>query len=315
MRALVTGGAGFIGSHLVETLLARGWQVAVLDNFATGRRENVPEDAVLFEADVRDQDAVARAVADFRPTHIFHQAAQASVKVSVDDPALDAAINVMGGLSVLEAARRSGVRRVVVASTGGAIYGEVPEGQRASEEWPLRPKSPYGVAKAALEQYLEAYRQNFGLAGTVLRYANVYGPRQDPLGEAGVVAIFANRVLGGRPVTLFARREPGDEGCVRDYVWVGDVVAANLLAAERELDGCFNVGTGVGSTTRQVLAAIEAAAGARARVEPAPPRPGDLERSVVDASRLAACGWSPRVGLEEGIRRTVEWFRRTQNGN
>lgn len=309
MRALVTGGAGFIGSHLADALVERGAQVAVMDNLATGREQNVPKGATFFQVDLRDRDAVEQAVAAFRPTHIFHQAAQASVKVSVDEPATDAAVNILGGLHLLDAARRHGVQRVVFASTGGAIYGEVPDGQRAREDWPLRPKSPYGASKAAFEQYLDVYRQNFGLAYTVLRYANVYGPRQDPFGEAGVVAIFTGRLLQGETVTLFARRKPGDDGCVRDYVWVGDVVQANLLAVERELDGCYNVGTGVGSTTRQVLAAVEAALGVTARVEPAPQRPGDLERSVIDGSRLEREGWAAAVPLEEGIRRTVEWFR------
>lgn len=314
MRALVTGGAGFIGSHLVDALVARGARVAVLDNLATGRGDNVPDGVELMPVDLRDAARVYEAVAAFRPTHIFHQAAQASVKVSVDDPAADAAINIVGGLHLLDAARRAGVERVVFASTGGAIYGEVPEGERAREDWPLRPKSPYGASKAAFEQYLEVYRQNFGLPYTVLRYANVYGPRQDPFGEAGVVAIFTGRLLKGQPVQLFARREPGDDGCVRDYVWVGDVVQANLLAVERGLDGCYNVGTGTGSTTRQVLAAIEAALGVQARVEPAPPRPGDLERSVIDPQRLEQAGWSATVPLAEGIRRTVAWFQR-QGGN
>src|SRR5690606_10373845 len=299
MRALVTGGAGFIGSHLADALLERGARVAVLDNFASGKRQNVPAGAELFEVDLRDADAVHKAVAAFRPTHIFHQAAQASVKVSVDEPATDAAVNILGGLHLLDAARRVGVERVVFASTGGAIYGEVPEGTKATEDWPLNPKSPYGASKAAFERYLEVYRQNFGLKYTVLRYANVYGPRQDPFGEAGVVAIFTGRLLKGQPVTLFARREPGDEGCVRDYIWVGDVVQANLIAVERALDGCYNVGTGVGSTTRQVLAAVEAAVGVRAQVEPAPPRSGDLERSVIDASKLMQAGWSPTVTLAE----------------
>lgn len=309
MRALVTGGAGFIGSHLADALLERGAQVAVLDSLATGRRENVAPGAEFFEADLRDRDAVLQAVGRFRPTHIFHQAAQASVKVSVDDPLLDAHVNVIGGLHLLEAAREAGVKRFVFASTGGALYGEVPDGRAADEGRPLQPKSPYGAGKAAFELYLDVYRQNFGLSYTVLRYANVYGPRQDPFGEAGVVAIFTSRLLRGEPVTLFARKNPGDDGCVRDYVYVGDVVAANLLAAEAELDGAFNVGTGVGTTTRQVLAAIEAALGRSAEIMPAPPRPGDLERSVVDASALRRAGWRPAVSFDEGIRRTVAWFQ------
>ncbi|MFS8582639.1 MAG: NAD-dependent epimerase/dehydratase family protein, partial [Limnochordales bacterium] len=224
MRALVTGGAGFIGSHLADALLERGAQVAVLDSLATGRRENVAPGAEFFEADLRDRDAVLQAVGRFRPTHIFHQAAQASVKVSVDDPLLDAHVNVIGGLHLLEAAREAGVKRFVFASTGGALYGEVPDGRAADEGRPLQPKSPYGAGKAAFELYLDVYRQNFGLSYTVLRYANVYGPRQDPFGEAGVVAIFTSRLLRGEPVTLFARKNPGDDGCVRDYVYVGDVV-------------------------------------------------------------------------------------------
>src|SRR5690606_32675473 len=173
----------------------------------------------------------------------------------------------MGGLNLLEAVRELGVEWFVFASTGGALYGEVPEGQAAGEDWPLFPKSPYGASKAAFERYLEVYRQNFGLKYTTLRYANVYGPRQDPFGEAGVVAIFSSRLLRGEPVTLFARKTPGDEGCVRDYIYVADVVAANLLAVEKRLEGAFNVGTGVGTSTRELLHLIEAAAGRKAVVE------------------------------------------------
>lgn len=309
MRALVTGGAGFIGSHLVDALHERGATVAVLDNLATGRRENVLVPVEFFEIDLRDGDAVREAVRRFRPTHVFHQAAQASVKVSVDDPLQDAAVNIIGGLHLLEAAREMGVERFVFASTGGALYGEVADGEAATEEWPLLPKSPYGASKAAFERYLDVYRQNFGLNYSVLRYANVYGPRQDPFGEAGVVAIFISRLLRSEPVTLFARQHPGDDGCVRDYVFVGDVVAANLLAVEANLDGAFNVGTGVGTTTRQLLSAIESAVGVEADVSAAPPRPGDLERSVVAPERLVTQGWRPAVSLAEGIGRTVEWFR------
>lgn len=312
MRALVTGGAGFIGSHLADALIQRGARVAVLDSLVTGQRANIPQAATFFEVDLRDDVGVWDVVRRFRPTHIFHQAAQASVKLSVDDPVNDATVNVVGGLHLLEAARAAGVERFVFASTGGALYGEVPEGQAAAEDWPLLPKSPYGASKAAFERYLDVYRQNFGLRYTILRYANVYGPRQDPFGEAGVVAIFSSRLLRGQPVTLFARKTPGDDGCVRDYVYVGDVVAANLLAVEQELDGAFNVGTGLGTTTRDLLAAIEAAVGKKAVVEEAPPRAGDLERSVVDASRLRAAGWATAVPLAEGIARTVASFRDVQ---
>lgn len=309
VRAFVTGGAGFIGSHLVEALVERGAAVAVLDNLVTGNEDYVPVGVELFADDVRDRQAVLRALRDFRPTHVFHQAAQASVKVSVDDPTADAAVNIMGGLNVLDAAKEVGVERLVFASTGGALYGEVGEGAAAAESWPALPKSPYGASKAAFEQYLDVYRQTYGLRSTVLRYANVYGPRQDPFGEAGVVAIFVSRLLHEEPVSLFARRTPGDDGCVRDYVAVADVVRANLLAVERELDGCYNVGTGVGTTTRALLAAIETVVGVEARVEAGPPRAGDLECSVIDAAKLGQVGWRADVTLAEGIRQTVQWFR------
>lgn len=309
VRALVTGGAGFIGSHLVDALRQRGIPVAVVDNLATGRRDYVPEGVPLFEVDVRDAAGVLDAFETFRPTHVFHQAAQASVKVSVDDPVHDAQVNIIGGLNVLEAARRTGVHHVVFASTGGAIYGDVPEGDQADETWPARPESPYAASKAAFDHYLDVYRKQYGITCTSLRYSNVYGPRQDPFGEAGVVAIFASRLLAGDEVTLFARRQPGDDGCVRDYIWVGDVVAANMLALERGLDGVFNVGTGEGRTTRDVLAAIEAGVGTEARVQPAPPRPGDLERSVLSAARLQQYGWRAEMPFAEGIARTVAWFR------
>lgn len=309
IRALVTGGAGFIGSHLSEALLRGGAKVAALDDLSRGHRENVPDGASLFTVDVRDRAGVFEAMAEFRPTHVFHQAAQASVKVSVDDPGRDADINLIGGLNVLDGAKAAGVERFVFASTGGALYGEVPEGEAASEDWPALPKSPYGASKAAFETYLDVYRQNFGLPYTVLRYANVYGPRQDPFGEAGVVAIFITRLLQGDPVTLFARQKPGDEGGIRDYVAVQDVVAANVLAVTGQLDGCFNVGTGVGTTTREVLAAVERVLRVKAKVELASPRPGDLERSVLNVDKLSAQGWRPEMCLDEGIKQTVAWFQ------
>jgi UDP-glucose 4-epimerase len=211
-------------------------------------------------------------------------------------------------MNLLEACRRHGVEKLVFASTGGAIYGEVPEGEAAEETWPPRPKSPYAASKAAFEHYLSAYGQNYGLKWVSLRYGNVYGPRQDPHGEAGVVAIFAERVLKGEPVTLYARRTPGDEGCVRDYVYVGDVAEAHTLAL-KGLEGVYNVGTGEGHTTLEVLKAVAEAALKTPEVRHAPPRPGDLERSVLSPLKLMAHGWRPRVGFREGIRLTVEHFR------
>lgn len=308
MRVLVTGGAGFIGSHIVEDLLQAGLEVAVLDNLSTGRRENLPPGVPFYQVDLRDREALEGVFRDFRPTHLSHQAAQASVKVSVEDPLLDFAVNLIGGMNLLELARKYGVEKLVFASTGGAIYGEVPEGEAAEETWPPRPKSPYAASKAAFEHYLSAYGQNYGLKWVSLRYGNVFGPRQDPHGEAGVVAIFAGRVLKGEPVTLYARKTPGDEGCVRDYIYVGDVAEAHRLALF-SLEGVYNVGTGEGRTTLEVLKAVAKAAGRAPEVHPAPPRPGDLERSVLSPAKLMAHGWRPQVGFEEGIRRTVESFR------
>jgi len=309
MRVLVTGGAGFIGSHIVDALREKGAEVAVLDDFSSGRRENLPQGVRVYEVDVRDRAGVQAAFEDFAPTHVSHQAAQISVAASVKDPLFDASVNVLGGLNVLEAARGVGVRHVVFASTGGAIYGEVPEGRRADESWPARPASPYAAAKAAFEHYLEVYRAQFGLRFAALRYGNVYGPRQDPHGEAGVVAIFARRLIAGKPVRVYARRGKGDSGGVRDYVYVGDVVAANLLALEQGLEGVYNVAAGAGRSTREVLDAVARALGARPEVEWAGVRPGDLERSVLDPARLRALGWEPVTPFDRGIRKTVEWFK------
>ncbi|APD08434.1 MULTISPECIES: SDR family oxidoreductase [Thermus] len=309
MRVLVTGGAGFIGSHIVESLWKEGVEVAVLDNLATGKRENVPQGIYFYKVDLRDKEGLERVFREFRPTHVSHQAAQASVKVSVENPLLDFEVNLMGGLNLLEACRKWGVEKLVFASTGGAIYGEVPEGESAEETWPPRPKSPYAASKASFEHYLSAYGQNYGLKWVALRYANVYGPRQDPHGEAGVVAIFAERVLKGEPVTLYARKTPGDEGCVRDYIYVEDVVRAHHLAL-RGLEGVYNVGTGEGHTTKEVLEAVAEAVGKTPEVKAAPPRPGDLERSVLSPLKLMAHGWRPEVGFREGIRRTVAYFRK-----
>jgi UDP-glucose 4-epimerase len=308
MRLLVTGGAGFIGSHLVETALGRGVPVAVLDDLSTGRRENVPAAARFFPVDVRDRAAVRAAFADFEPTHVAHLAAQSSVKVSVDEPALDAAVNIVGGLNVLLEAETAGVAKLIFSSTGGALYGDVPEGQRATESWAMQPKSPYAASKAAFEGYLELLGPGLTLRTTTLRFANVYGPRQDPHGEAGVVAIFSERVLRGQGLKLFARRVPGDAGCVRDYVHVSDVVAACFFALENPAPGAWNVASGEGRTTRDVLDAVVAAAGRAAQVEPAPTRPGDLEVSVLDPGRLEGTGWVARVAFDEGIAQTVRWF-------
>lgn len=306
MRVLVTGGAGFIGSHVVDALVERKHDVCVLDDLSTGSRRNVQQKVSFVEGDLRDAALLDRLFGEMRPEAICHQAAQTSVSVSVREPVRDADINVLGSLRLLEACVAHDVRRVVFASTGGAIYGEVPEGRQADERTEARPMSPYGCAKLAVERYLDAYRHEHGLAPTCLRYANVYGPRQDPHGEAGVVAIFCRRLLAGEPLQVNARREAGDGGCVRDYVFVDDVVRANVDALEGTLDAAVaNVGTGLGTTTLELARQLAAAVGRQPDIQSAPRRAGDLERSVLTPGATAP---TP-TPLAEGLAKTVAWFR------
>jgi UDP-glucose 4-epimerase len=305
MRILITGGAGFIGSTLADACLAQGHDVAIVDDFSSGSEANVPEAARLYRVDIRTPE-LHEVLATEQPELVSHHAAQVSVKRSVDDPAHDAEVNVLGTLNVLEAARRHGVRRLVFASTGGAIYGE-PDGPRADEDHPRRPQSPYAIAKLAAEHYLEGYRRA-GLETVVLRYANVYGPRQDPHGEAGVVAIFIERILAGLPPTIF-----GDGEQVRDFVYVDDVVRANLLANEAALTSAgpavFNVGTGRATSVNALWAALAALVQPEVSPHREPARTGDLLRSVLDVTRArTALGWEPEVDVVQGLARTWEWF-------
>ncbi len=309
MRVLITGGAGFIGSHIAEHALARGHEVLVVDDLSSGRRENVPHGATLEVLDVRRVDDVRAVFERFRPEAVTHQAAQASVAVSMREPVRDADVNVLGGLSVLEACRAVGTARFIFASTGGAIYGEVPEGARATEATTPGPLSPYGAAKLALEGYLPTWAHHFGLAPTVLRYANVYGPRQDPHGEAGVVAIFAERALRDEPLRVNARQARGDDGCVRDYVYVRDVARANVAALEGTLgERLLNVGSGAATTTGALARAVCAATGSRSEHVPSDVRAGDLARSVLDPSRYERA-LGPTTPLEAGLAETLAWFR------
>lgn len=305
MRILVTGGAGFIGSHTVDALLEGGaHDVAVVDDLSTGRRENVDGRACFYRVDLRDAAGVARVVGEERPEVVFHLAAQIDVRRSVQSPVLDAEINLLGLLNLLEAGRQNGLLRVVFASTGGAIYGEQ-EVLPSTEEDPPHPVSPYGVAKLACEHYLFFYRAQYGIEYVALRYANVYGPRQDPHGEAGVVAIFCARLLDGRPVTIF-----GDGRQTRDYVFVGDVVRANLAALKAPVWGAFNIGTGIETDVNALLAALAEAAGVEPRCEYAPARPGEQRRSVISPRRAALeLGWEPRVEVGGGLAETYRFFK------
>jgi UDP-glucose 4-epimerase len=298
VRALVTGGAGFIGSHVSDALVARGDEVHVLDNLASGKRENLPDGARFHEADIRsDADAVFD---EARPQVCFHLAAQADVRVSVDDPAYDADVNVLGTLRVLEAARRHGAK-VVFASTGGAIYGECEAAAREDAE--RRPLAPYGTSKLAGEEYLATYNRLHGTEHVALRYGNVYGPRQDPHGEAGVVAIFMGLLADGGTPRIF-----GDGSQTRDYVFVADVVDATLAAAEHR-GGVLNVGTGRETSVLELHEAISAASGVRREPELADPRLGELQRSFLDPSLAEReLGWRARRSLDEGLRATWEWM-------
>jgi UDP-glucose 4-epimerase len=283
VRVLVTGGAGFIGSHVVEQLLAAGHEVAALDDLSSGKRENLPDAVPLFVTDLRDRDATAKVLADFRPEAVSHQAAQASVSVSMRNPALDAEVNVLGGIHLFDACVAAGVRRVVFASTGGAIYGEVPPGAKATERTVPAPESPYAIHKLAVEQLLGVYRKQRGLETRILRYANVYGPRQDPNGEAGVVAIFLASALEGRPLRVNGMRETGDGGCVRDYVYVSDVARMNVLALTGVVtEPVANVGTGVPTTTADLARAVLSVTTCDVPLHPAAPRAGDLGVSLLD---------------------------------
>jgi UDP-glucose 4-epimerase len=294
VRAVVTGGAGFIGSHVVDALLARGDEVHVVDTLVTGRRENVPDGATLHERDIRED--AADLYEEARPETIFHLAAQADVGTSVEQPDLDASVNVLGTIRILEEARRHGAR-VVFASTGGAIYGEC-DGP-AAEDAPRRPLSPYGTAKLAAEEYLATWNRLHAGSHVALRFANVFGPRQLAKLEGGVVAIFMDRLRAGEGVRIF-----GDGGQTRDFVYVGDVVRAVLAAAERN-PGTYNVGTGVETSVNGLFEACARVAGVDAEAEHDAARAGDVRRSVLDVSRAAeALGWRSEVSLDEGLRRT-----------
>ncbi|SFN16719.1 UDP-glucose 4-epimerase [Pseudonocardia ammonioxydans] len=313
MRALVTGGAGFIGSTLVDALVARGDDVLVVDDLSSGTRENLAPGVDLAVLDIRDSETLAKRAAEFRPDAVYHLAAQIDVRTSMADPVHDASVNVLGTLSVLQAARDCGAGAVVVCSTGGAIYGDgapLP----TTEEEPPEPESPYGMSKLAAERYTRFFVRTHGLPALVLRFANVYGPRQHPSGGAGVVSLFCDRARGGRRPTVF-----GDGGQTRDFLYVGDVARAALASADRlaagELAGeVFNVGTGTESTVVELAATIGRIAGLDAgdfAPEFEPARPGELRRSCLDPSRgLTALGLPAPTTLADGLYATWAWHTR-----
>ena len=305
MKILVTGGAGFIGSHVVDAYVTAGHDVAVLDNLSTGREANVNPAAHFHRADVTDLAQVQGIFASFQPEVVNHHAAQSEVPKSVADPGYDAQVNVVGGLNVLKACVDRSVRKVIFSSTGGALYGE-PDIVPADEDHPVRPLSPYGTSKFAFEQYLATFDRTFGLRYTTLRYANIYGARQDFLAEEGrVVAIFASRMIEGKPVTI-----DGDGTQSRDMLHVGDVAIANLAALDRGDSRTFHISTGVPVTVNDLFRKLALLTEYRLEPRFGPSRKGDVYRIALDNARAKEhLGWEPRIPLDEGLRLTVEYFR------
>jgi UDP-glucose 4-epimerase len=307
MRILVTGGAGFIGSHVVDAFVAAGHQVSVLDDLSTGLRENLNRQARFHQLDVQDA-AVADVFRRERPELLCHHAAQMDVRRSVADPVFDARVNLVGLLNLMEHGRQHGLKRVLFASTGGAIYGEQ-DVYPAPETHKTEPVSPYGVAKLASERYLFFYWVAYGISYAALRYANVYGPRQNPHGEAGVVAIFSEKLLRGEQPVI-----NGDGRQTRDYIHVSDLVRANLAAAQSDYTGALNLGTGVEIDVNTLFAHLVRLCGSPAREQHGPAKPGEQQRSVIDnALARRVLGWQPEIALQDGLRQTVEFFRARLN--
>lgn len=309
-RALVTGGAGFIGSHVADALIADGWTVTVLDNLTSGKRDQVPSSATLVEADIRSPEA-ATCIRDGQFDLVCHLAAQIDVRKSVTDPKFDVDVNIGGSVNLMSAVHATGRRtRMIFASTGGAVYGDFVQPPNL-ETYAKDPESPYGIAKFATELYLAYYARVHGLDYVALRFANVYGPRQDPHGEAGVVAIFCGRIMKGTPLTVF-----GDGGQTRDYVYVGDVARAHVRAAAlppipagKVDDRAFNLGTEQETSVLELARVLMAAAKTESPLDHAPARAGEQRRSVVSIQKAkAGLGWTPEVSLAEGLRRTYDWF-------
>ncbi len=304
MQILVTGGAGFIGSHVVDACLAAGHRVSVVDDLSAGKRENVNPAATLHVVDLCDQAALTEVIARERPEVIYHLAARANVRESMVKPVLYAQVNIIGSLNLLEAARAHGCRKIVYASTGGAAYGE-PQYLPADEDHPINPLDPYGASKHHVEHYLFIYKFNYGLDYTVLRFPNVYGPRQDPYGEAGVVAIWANLMLnGGQPVINGSGEQE------RDFVYVADIARANLLSIDKGGGTIINLGSGIGTPIIDVFRALREATGSTCAEAHAPAKLGEVFRIYLKSERARELlGWEPEVSLREGLARTVAHFR------
>lgn len=303
MKILVTGGAGFIGSNVVDLYIEAEHEVAVVDNLTTGKHENLNPKAKFYELDIRDPK-LADIITEFKPEIINHTAAQIDVRKSVSDPIYNAQVNEIGTLNLLQAAVSNKVKKIIFSSTGGALYGEVGKKSGGDENHPQFPISPYAITKRSVEMYLFAYKELYGLNFTILRYGNVYGPRQDPLGEAGVIAIFCGKMLQGEAPTIY-----GDGKQLRDYVYVGDVAAANLLALEKGENNIYNVGTQRGTSVNELFAILKDLLKFDKDAIYAPPRSGELFRSVLNCKKIKKeLGWKPKTNIKKGLKLTLKWY-------
>jgi UDP-glucose 4-epimerase len=304
MKVLVTGGAGFIGSHVVDAYIKNGYQVAIVDDLSTGRRSNLNPEAVFYQMDIRSSE-IESVFEKERPDYINHHAAQMDVRRSVVDPLFDADVNIRGSLNLIENARKFGIKRFVYISTGGAVYGE-PVYLPCDEDHPINPICPYGASKHTVEHYLYMYHTNYGLPYAVLRYPNVYGPRQDPHGEAGVVAIFTGQMLSNKQITI-----NGDGEQERDFVYVGDCALANLLAVEKDdSTGIFNLGSEKGTTVNEIFNCLAEITGYTKKAVYGPEKLGETRKIFLEAKKAKkTLGWSSKITLEEGLKKTVDYFR------
>lgn len=304
MNILVTGGAGFIGSNVVDALIEKGHKVIVVDDLSTGKKENLNPNTQFFNIDLRDKDALKEVFQNVRPEAIYHLAAQIDVRKSAADPAFDASVNIIGSINLFELAVKYNVRRIIFSSTGGALYGE-PENLPASEDTLIAPLAPYGVSKYCVEQYLNYFEGMYGIERVILRYANVYGLRQDPLGEAGVIAIFTGRILNEESPIIY-----GDGNQTRDYAYVEDIVKANLLAIDGK-QGIYNIGTGIETSVNELVKMFSTILNKDIKPVYEPPRKGEVQRIALDGTKAKEeLRFTPQFSLEEGLKKTIEWYRK-----
>jgi len=307
MNIIVTGGGGFIGSNVVDALVKKGHKVAVVDDLSTGKKENLNPNAQFFNIDLREKNALEEVFQNSKPEIIYHIAAQIDVRKSAADPAFDASVNIIGSINLFELAVKYNVRRIIFSSTGGALYGE-PENLPADENTLVAPLAPYGVSKYCTEQYLNYFKRMYGIERVILRYANVYGPRQDPLGEAGVIAIFTGRILNGENPIIY-----GDGTQTRDYIYVEDIVKANLLAMDGN-EGIYNIGTGIETSVNELVKMFSTVLNKDIKPVYEPPRKGEVQRIALYGTKAnKELGFRPQFSLEEGLRKTIKWYEENNN--